>query len=172
MTLERDNVASGGGDFRDRLGDILGALVAGAPPVFVHTLDGSVKQVEAYGRGPGGWEFLEQGTREPIAVDVVRSAWVQPRPEDEAPVDEEADYWAGYDAGAADANMLQQPHNRNGYTEAVYCQIRARAEHHYYAFRPTPYQRGYCDGCDAVALCIRGDGGPVSLAVAGGAVGA
>jgi hypothetical protein len=72
------------------------------------------------------------------------------------------DYDAGFQEGAADANLISQPINTNGHTFEVYSEIMSRAVRIYLRVEcegrdAPPYFQGYCDGCDEVALCGRGE---------------
>jgi hypothetical protein len=80
-------------------------------------------------------------------------------------------YTLGYDAGAADANMLLQPHNTNGYTRETYIEINSRFQDYYERalYEDKPYIDGYCDGADQVALSAKGDLGCTALVLAGSA---
>lgn len=71
------------------------------------------------------------------------------------------DYDAGFQNGAADANIIAQPVTTNGHTFEVYSEIMSRAVPIYSRVEcegrdAPPYFRGYCDGCDEVALCGQG----------------
>lgn len=83
-----------------------------------------------------------------------------------------SDYDAGFNDGAADANILAQPRDTNRHTRKAYEAIRERAERIYSRVEDegreaAPYFRGYCDGADEVALCVRGDVANMALQLKG-----
>lgn len=67
-------------------------------------------------------------------------------------------YGEGFDVGASDMNLLQQPHCVNGHTEGAYLEVRRRAEAAYGFWPPDEvpdFERGYCDGADLVAALVK-----------------
>lgn len=62
------------------------------------------------------------------------------------------EYHEGYAAGVRDGTILTLPAGTGEHTLARYLEIRSTYMACIYQLRPTPYERGYGDGMDAVAI--------------------